>query len=95
VDSVIKRYLEVGRDLLTSVKKTEDSLLKLNLGRRSALNVTGGMSDDNKIRLQLSLDIEVFLAQVATLGVCAENPLVMELDGLRKSAKALTKSPTS
>jgi hypothetical protein len=62
----LSRYLEVGRDLLTSVKKTEDSLLKLNLGRRSALNVTGGMSDDNKIRLQLSLDIEVFLAQVSS-----------------------------
>ena len=56
----------MARDLLTSVKKTEDSLLKLQLGRRSAVNISSGMSDDNKIRLQLSLDIAAFSQQVST-----------------------------
>ena len=52
-----------------SVKRTEDSLKKLlkQRGRRS--QDAGGttsreMSDDDKIRLQLSLDVEAFINQV-------------------------------
>lgn len=46
-----------------SVKRTEDSLMKLRRNRQSLLPVSG-MSDDNKIRLQLALDIEEYQAQV-------------------------------
>jgi len=52
-----------------SVKRTEDSLKKLlkQRGRRSqdAVGTTSReMSDDDKIRLQLSLDVEAFINQV-------------------------------
>ena len=50
-----------------SVKRTEDSLKKLKQrGRRShdAIGGTASMSDDDKIRLQLSLDVEAFVNQV-------------------------------
>ena len=51
--------------MLTSVKRTEDSLLKLKKNRKSLVPVsTGGMSDDNKIRLQLALDIQEYTAKV-------------------------------
>ena len=49
--------------MLTSVKRTEDSLLKLRRNRQSLLPATG-MSDDNKIRLQIALDIEAYCSQV-------------------------------
>ena len=45
--------------------RTEDSLLKLKRNRKSAVPATAGvMSDDNKIRLQLALDIEEYSIQV-------------------------------
>ena len=50
-----------------SVKRTEDSLMKLRRNRQSLLPVSG-MSDDNKIRLQLALDIEEYHTQVRTQG---------------------------
>lgn len=49
-----------------SVKRTEDSLLKLNAYRKSSAPSQSGMSDDNKIRLQLALDIEHYSTQVGT-----------------------------
>ena len=62
------RYFEVGGELLTSVQRTEESLLKLKSYRKSLVPtlslVGGGMTDDNKIRLQLALDIEEFTMQV-------------------------------
>lgn len=51
---------------MTSVQRTEESLLKLKSYRKSQLTpaTSGGMTDDNKIRLQLALDIEQFTIQV-------------------------------
>ena len=57
------RYHEITSEVLTSVKRTEDSLLKLRRNRQSLLPATG-MSDDNKIRLQIALDIEAYYSQV-------------------------------
>ena len=52
-------------EVLNNVKRTEDSLLKLKKNRRSLIpETTSGMSDDNKIRLQLSIDIEHYIKQV-------------------------------
>ena len=51
--------------MLTSVKRTEDSLMKLKKNRKSLVPVSSsGMSDDNKIRLQLALDIQEYTAKV-------------------------------
>lgn len=58
--------------MLTSVKRTEDSLLKLKKNRKSLVPVSSsGMSDDNKIRLQLALDIQEYTSKVLMqLHVC-------------------------
>ena len=68
VTMVYNRYLGIISDVLMSVKRTEDSLKKLKQrGRRSHDAVTGAgasVSDDDKIRLQLSLDVEAFVQQV-------------------------------
>ena len=60
------RYYEITSEVLTSVKRTEDSLMKLRRNRQSSVLPAGGMSDDNKIRLQLALDIEQYSTQVRT-----------------------------
>ena len=45
--------------------KSQDSLLKLKRNRKSqAPSLPGGMSDDNKIRIQLAIDIEEYVSQV-------------------------------
>ena len=52
--------------MLNNVKRTEDSLLKLKRNRRSVQveQLAEGMSDDNKIRLQLSIDIGAYAKEV-------------------------------
>ena len=56
-------------EVLTSVKRTEDSLMKLRRNRQSLLP-SAGMSDDNKIRLQIALDIEAFSSKVSQYVLC-------------------------
>lgn len=61
------RYLGIISDVLMSVKRTEDSLKKLQQRGRRSHDTVGGttsVSDDDKIRLQLSLDVEAFVNQV-------------------------------
>uniref|UniRef100_UPI00398EE0A7 conserved oligomeric Golgi complex subunit 2 n=1 Tax=Pristiophorus japonicus TaxID=55135 RepID=UPI00398EE0A7 len=69
-----ERYYETVSDVLTSVKKMEESLKRLKQARKSAavsnLGATSsGISDDNKIRLQLALDVEYLWDQVQRLGL--------------------------
>ncbi|KAG2468269.1 COG2 protein, partial [Polypterus senegalus] len=58
----IQRYFETVSDVLSSVKKMEESLKRLKQARKtvtsSSTGANGGLSDDNKIRLQLALDVE-------------------------------------
>ncbi len=68
---LIDRYLTISSELLTSVKKMEDSLKRLKALRRpsevalaSMASQQGGVSDDDKIRLQLSLDVNFYGKQV-------------------------------
>lgn len=55
------RYYETVSDVLQSVRKVEESLKRLKQARKStpahAAGPGGGMSDDDKIRLQLALDV--------------------------------------
>lgn len=70
--TVSKKYLGIISDVLMSVKRTEDSLKKLKQrGRRSHDTVggTASVSDDDKIRLQLSLDVDAFVDQVERLPI--------------------------
>lgn len=58
-------------DVLSSVRKMEASLKRLKQARRTAaaspVGPSGGMSDDDKIRLQLALDVEYLGEQVLEL----------------------------
>lgn len=62
------RYFETVSDVLNSVKKMEESLKRLKQARRapatSPVSSSGGMSDDDKIRLQLALDVQFLGEQV-------------------------------
>lgn len=62
------RYFETISDILNSVKKMEESLKRLKQARKTvttnSTSPNGGMSDDNKIRLQLALDVEYYGVQV-------------------------------
>lgn len=55
-------------DVLNSVKKMEESLKRLKQARRAPatnpVSSSGGMSDDDKIRLQLALDVQFLGEQV-------------------------------
>ncbi|XP_042816071.1 conserved oligomeric Golgi complex subunit 2 isoform X2 [Panthera tigris] len=56
------KYYETVSDVLNSVKKMEESLKRLKQARKTTpanpIGPGGGMSDDDKIRLQLALDVE-------------------------------------
>lgn len=63
------RYYETISEVLSSVKKMEDSLKRLKQARKGATTAVttganGGPTDDSKIRLQLALDVEYLGEQV-------------------------------
>ncbi|CAH1263348.1 COG2 [Branchiostoma lanceolatum] len=69
---VTERYYSVTDDILTAVKKMEDSLKrlkKLRKGDSGNSSSSGGMSDDDKIRLQLVLDVKQFGEEIQALSV--------------------------
>ncbi|XP_025946490.1 conserved oligomeric Golgi complex subunit 2 [Apteryx rowi] len=72
-----QKYCETVSDVLSSVKKMEESLKRLKQARRTAtpspVGTNGGMSDDNKIRLQLALDVEYFGDQIQKMGLRTSN----------------------
>uniref|UniRef100_A0A665U8U2 Conserved oligomeric Golgi complex subunit 2 n=1 Tax=Echeneis naucrates TaxID=173247 RepID=A0A665U8U2_ECHNA len=64
------RYYETISEVLSSVRKMEESLKRLKQARKSASTTTtagsnGGPTDDSKIRLQLALDVEYLGEQVS------------------------------
>jgi hypothetical protein len=71
--TVTLNYVSMVRDMLTSLRKTEDSLKKLKKTQRKEMmtlatskeNVqTSSLTDEEKILLQLSLDIKTFGVQL-------------------------------
>ena len=62
--TIIYRYLSVTREVLKSVQKMEESLKRLKKVREKTPTLEGRMSDDDKIRLQLHLDVENYISQV-------------------------------
>ncbi|EDO48495.1 predicted protein, partial [Nematostella vectensis] len=67
LQAMFNRYNAMTSEVLTSIKKTEDSLLRLKRTRKQGAGSTQssgsaqeGMSDDDKIRLQFALDVEEF-----------------------------------
>lgn len=69
------KYYETVSDVLHSVKKMEESLKRLKQARKtnpanpSGSSSSGGMSDDDKIRLQLALDVEYLGEQIQKMGL--------------------------
>ena len=58
-------------DVITSVQKTEDSLRRLKKIRDKSAGISSsegqGVSDDEKIRVQLSIDVVNYVNLVRTL----------------------------
>lgn len=79
--NITRQYFTALCDVLTSVQKTEESLWRLKKSRdRSAAarntpneRGSGGGGDDDKIRLQLYLDVKSYCQGVEELGVRKEN----------------------
>ncbi|KAL6050535.1 hypothetical protein STEG23_005151, partial [Scotinomys teguina] len=67
------KYFETVSDVLNSVKKMEESLKRLKQARRAPatnpVSSSGGMSDDDKIRLQLALDVGFLGEQIQKMGL--------------------------
>lgn len=82
-------------DVLTSVQKTEESLRRLkNLREKSSNSNQGnvpalGMSDDDKIRLQLHVDICTWCNEIEKLGI--ERQAINKLNELVKLVEESTK----
>ncbi|XP_077879155.1 conserved oligomeric Golgi complex subunit 2 isoform X6 [Ictidomys tridecemlineatus] len=73
----IPRYCETVSDVLSSVKKMEASLKRLKQARKTAaaspVGPSSGMSDDDKIRLQLALDVAYLGEQIQKMGLQTSN----------------------
>ncbi|XP_061783440.2 conserved oligomeric Golgi complex subunit 2 [Nerophis lumbriciformis] len=70
-----QRYYETISEVLSSVRKMEESLKRLKQARKganasaSAAASNGGPTDDSKIRLQLALDAEYLGEQILKMGL--------------------------
>jgi len=60
IDDLSEQYLTITSDVLISVRRMADGLKRLKKARKSDAVSTSGMSDDDKIRLQLWLDVTSF-----------------------------------
>ncbi|KAG1673266.1 hypothetical protein FOA52_002546 [Chlamydomonas sp. UWO 241] len=73
-DAVSVSYTALAEELLTTVRKTEESLKRLK--KKEAADGAGGgeaaMSDSDKIGLQLQLDVAEYGAQLASLGLAPD-----------------------
>uniref|UniRef100_A0A672GTN9 Conserved oligomeric Golgi complex subunit 2 n=1 Tax=Salarias fasciatus TaxID=181472 RepID=A0A672GTN9_SALFA len=69
-----QKYYETISEVLSSVRKMEESLKRLKQARKGAASTTtsganGGPTDDSKIRLQLALDVEYLGEQIQKMGL--------------------------
>ncbi|XP_034040757.1 conserved oligomeric Golgi complex subunit 2 [Thalassophryne amazonica] len=68
------RYYETISEVLSSVRKMEESLKRLKQARKTTATsatagANGGPTDDTKIRLQLALDVEYLGEQIEKMGL--------------------------
>lgn len=69
-----QKYYETISEVLSSVRRMEESLKRLKQARKSAATTSnsganGGPTDDSKIRLQLALDVEYLGEQIQKMGL--------------------------
>jgi hypothetical protein len=93
LDTITLQYKASTSEVLVSVQKTEDSLRRLKKVQKNQNQAKGNssISDDDKIRLQLNIDVEVYCQQVEQfLGVKPSTiPSFVELCLLVKSPRNL------
>ncbi|XP_035657064.1 conserved oligomeric Golgi complex subunit 2 isoform X2 [Oncorhynchus keta] len=92
-----QRYFETISDVLSSVKKMEESLKRLKQARKTTttntIGTTGGPTDDSKIRLQLALDVEYLGEQIQKMGLQpADITMFSTLNDLVQGAQDVTPS---
>ena len=86
ITAVAEKYSSAVEELINTVQRTEEAL-KNRKARRSA---AGGMSDGEKVKLQLFLDYREFRKSIDTVGVEAESIHgVNKLSQLTKSGESL------
>ncbi|GAB6021627.1 Conserved oligomeric Golgi complex subunit 2 [Chamberlinius hualienensis] len=91
ITEITLQYLNVTSEVITSVKKMEDSLKRLKKIREKLTqsNNSVGMSDDDKIRLQLSLDVQYYSKQVTSMSAeMSSNPSLNRLIELVESVRS-------
>nr|XP_006817460.1 PREDICTED: conserved oligomeric Golgi complex subunit 2-like [Saccoglossus kowalevskii] len=84
-----QEYFGVTSDVLDSVRKMEESLKKLKMRKVTSVSnfSANGMSDDDKIRLQLALDVRQFAEEMDNLGIKSSDiPKYDSLSELVKNA---------
>lgn len=87
-------------DVLTSVQKTEESLRRLKTLRDKSTNPqaltsdkSGGISDDDKIRVQLFVDVLHWAKQIESFGLARNQ--IDKLEELLQLVNAFSKINTS
>ncbi|KAM8703334.1 hypothetical protein ACLKA7_008024 [Drosophila subpalustris] len=94
--NITKAYFNVVSDVLTSVQKTEESLRRLrNLKSGSASNTSASstsnaVSDDDKIRLQLRVDVAAWTLELSKLNF--QSTQIEKLQELSKMVEESIKS---
>lgn len=95
LSTIFGRYFAAVTEALTSAKRTEESLRRLKNVREkptannsSSNRSSGGMSDDDKIRLQLHVDIVTWTEEIGRLQI--ERHSIEKLDELNELAQSCT-----
>lgn len=68
--------------MLTSVQKTEESLKRLRKDRNAPSTTNTGISDDDKIRIQLVIDVDSFVEEAQALSVESLQELQLLVDAV-------------
>ncbi|XP_043497645.1 conserved oligomeric Golgi complex subunit 2 [Polistes fuscatus] len=88
-----ERYLTSVTDVLTSVQKTEESLRRLKRIRDKSTGVLPldfqGITDDEKIRIQLQIDVNAYSATITELDIPVSN--ISHLQELSQAVEAALK----
>lgn len=86
IGTVADRYSIAVEELIATVKRTEEALKS----RKTRRMMAGGMSDGEKVKLQLFLDHKEFKSRVEELGVDSERVAgLLKFKELTEEAQAL------
>ncbi|XP_012154562.1 conserved oligomeric Golgi complex subunit 2 [Megachile rotundata] len=93
LSSLTEHYLASVTDVLTSVQKTEESLRRLKKIRDKSTgsfsSEVQGISDDEKIRIQLQVDVQAYANMITQMQISTSN--VIHVDELLHAVEAIIK----